>query len=90
MSERTTIRGLIFVLNDSREITSHGYEASYSTPVRDDIGMLSFDWTASIEGINKQPEGRQTAIRAPGDLISPVFLRDQIESMLEKHLEGKG
>lgn len=58
--------------------------------MRDDIGMLSFDWTASIEGIDKQPEGCQTAIRASGDLISPVSLRDQIESMLEKHLEGKG
>jgi hypothetical protein len=90
MSKRNEIRSSVLARNSAGETMEHIYTASYSNPVRDDIGMLVFDWTGTIDGAGVHPESRIVVVRAPGGEIAPAFVQRTIERSIVEHLESRG
>jgi hypothetical protein len=89
MSKRIQIRGAVLARNPDGEALKTSYTASYSEPVPDNIGMMSFGWTAIIDGAGEQPEPRTTIIHAPGGMVAPSAVKSRIEAAIVKHLEGQ-
>lgn len=56
MSKRIKIAGTVLAQNADGETTEYPYSGSYSEPVRDRLGLLSFGWKAVVDGAGSQPE----------------------------------
>jgi len=89
MSKRIQIVGSVLAQNANGETTKYPYSGSYSEPVRDRLGLLSFGWKAVVDGAESQPEPRTVIVRAPSVDVSPEFVTRRIEAAIIEHLEGR-
>jgi hypothetical protein len=87
MATRIAIEGAVQARDAEGRTTRHRYTGSYSTPIRDRLGLLSFNWRATVEGTCCQPEPRTLVLRVSEDLHTPELVRCRIETAIIKHLE---
>lgn len=62
------------------------YRASYSRPRRDRQGCIRFGWTATVAGVDKQPQPRTTIVDAPAATVAAEFVERRIQRSIEEHL----
>lgn len=77
------------VRNAEGKAMEHPYSGSYSKPVRDRLGLLSFGWKAIVDGAGSQPKPRTMIVRAPDAEVAPEFITRRIETAIVEHLEGR-
>ena len=87
MATRTAITGTVQACDAEGRTTRHGYTGSYSAPVRDRLGLLSFNWRATVDGIPCQPEPRTLVLRALQSEDLTTLVRCRIETAIVEHLE---
>ena len=89
MSKRIQIAGIVLAQNADGKTTKHPYTGSYSEPVHDRLGLLSFGWKAVVDGAKSQPEPRTVIVRTPGFDVAPDFVTRRIETAIVEHLGGR-
>ena len=89
MAPRISITGKVAASDAQGRTTQYGYTGSYSSPVRDRLGLLSFSWRATVEGKHDQPEPRSMVLRASESEPTTELVRCRIETAIVEHLECK-
>ena len=88
MSKRIKIAGTVFVQRTDGSAAPYQYAGSYSAPVLDRLGLLSFGWKATIKGVARQPEPRTVIVPTSGREVTSKFFTCRIEAALVEHLGG--
>lgn len=87
MATRIAIDGAVQARDAEGHTIRHRYTGSYSTPIRDRPGLLSFNWRATVEGTCCQPEPRTLVLWASEDVNTPELVRCRIETAIIEPLE---
>jgi hypothetical protein len=87
-ASRTSFAGTAYLHGSGGTEFPFAYEGSYSRPLRDRQGCLRFGWTATVEGVEKQPAPRTTVIHEADHELAPGFVEQRIQRSIEEHLSA--
>ncbi len=83
---RTSFKGTAYLHGAGGVDRPFSYNASYSKPKRDRQGCVRFGWTATVAGVDTQPQPRTTIVDEPGSRVAPEFVERRIQRSIEEHL----
>lgn len=83
---RTSFSGTAYLHGSGGSRRPFSYKASYSKPRRDRQGCIRFGWTATVTGLERQPQPRTTIVDEPDGGVEPEFVRQRIQRSIEEHL----
>lgn len=89
MASSIAITGSVQACDAEGRTTRHAYTGSYSVPVRDRLGLLSFNWRVTVDGAHCQPEPRTLVLRSAQSEDTTQLVRCRIETAIVEHLECK-
>lgn len=85
-ASRTSFKGTAYLYGAGGTERPYSYKASYSKPRRDRQGCIRFGWTATVVGVDRQPQPRTTIVDEPGSEVEPEFVERRIQRSIEEHL----
>lgn len=85
-TDRTSFHGTAYLHGAGGVERPFHYRASYSKPRRDRQGCIRFGWTATVAGVDRQPQPRTTVVDEPGNDVEPEFVERRIQRSIEEHL----
>ena len=85
-TDRTSFSGTAYLHGAGGSECPYTYEGSYSKPKRDRQGWVRFGWTATVAGVDRQPQPRTTIIDEPPDKVASEFVEARIRRSIEEHL----
>jgi hypothetical protein len=85
-ADRTSFVGTAYLHGGGGNQRPFSYRASYSKPQRDHQGCVRFGWTATVAGVDMQPQPRTTIVHAQDSNTSPEFVERRIQRSIEEHL----
>jgi len=83
---RTSFCGTAYLHGAGGSEKPFSYRASYSRPRRDRQGYIRFGWTATVAGVDKQPQPRTTIVDEPLSGVAAAFVEQRIQRSIEEHL----
>ncbi|MCZ2495770.1 hypothetical protein GN316_03270 [Xylophilus sp. Kf1] len=89
-ASRTPFVGTAYLQESGGRERPFVYEGSYSQPLRDRQGCLRFGWTATVRGLEDQPQPapRTTVMHEVGRELPPDFVERRIQRSIEEHLSA--
>ena len=85
-ADRTLFTGTAYLHGAGGSRRPFSYRGSYSKPRRDRQGCVRFGWTATVEGVDKQPQPRTTIVDEAGGVLAADFVEARIRRSIEEHL----
>lgn len=90
ISERTTFFGTAYLHGAGGSEKPFAFKGSYSKPRRDRQGCIRFGWTATVVGVDRQPQPRTTildnAADEAGSEVGSEVVEGRIRRSIEEHL----
>jgi len=83
---RTSFSGTAYLHGKGGSQRPYLYKASYSKPRRDRQGWIRFGWTATVVGVDLQPQPRTTIVDEPPGGVEAEFVEQRIQRSIEEHL----
>ena len=85
-ADRTSFAGTAYLHGSGGSNRPFAYRGSYSKPRRDQQGCVRFGWTATVTGLDMQPQPRTTIVHAHESSLSADFVEQRIQRSIEEHL----
>ena len=85
-ADRTSFAGTAYLHGSGGNHRPFAYRASYSKPRRDQQGCVRFGWTATVAGVDMQPQPRTTIVHQQDSSTSSEFVQKRIQRSIEEHL----
>lgn len=85
-TDRTSFSGTAYLHGAGGSQRPFNYRGSYSKPRRDRQGFVRFGWTATVAGVDQQPQPRTTIVDEPGADVASDYVERRIRRSIEEHL----
>ncbi|QHI96547.1 hypothetical protein GT347_00160 [Xylophilus rhododendri] len=83
--DRTRFSGTAYLYQSGGNGYPFRYEGSYSRPRRDRQGCMRFGWTATVVGMDRQPQPRTSIVDDPA-IDVPGFVEQHIRRSIQEHV----